>query len=333
VHRFMEWWRAASTFSRWLIGGIGLAASILALLQAIPPEDERELILIERQSGGPHIFKVAYASDNETSLLVDQSNIESLLDEANGIISASSIRITSDIETTKSTVLIANSIDFVSGSEIRVPSGSITLLAPKIRDPRLDVSGASGSNGTSPGGHGDRGSNAGTIFLATAEAIRPGLMANGGNGGNGAQGANGAGGRRGECDGFGGYRAARNGAPGGGGGNAGKGGNGGRIEVYHRYGNINGTVSEGSPGSIGAGGSGGPGGRGCTGLGGTQPTRANGATGTEGKVATKGKPGVFSARRISFRDVLATYKDWAKGPNPDIEQLRTSIRKIATYTE
>ena len=313
-----------------LVGLIGLAASVLGIYQAIPEEDEREIELLQNHS--PSIWWAQNANADEESLVVvfDQSLANQMEQAGTSVLQRKRIKISSTVTVTKPLALIGNVIHFEQGASLIAPNGSMTLIAPKILNPKIDVSGTNGASGNGAGDSGQPGQNGGHIFVAAAEATNAEFVSHGGTGGNGKQGITGKGGRNGNCDCCGKWEKANNGGPGGTGGDAGAGGNGGKVEYFFRYGSFSAQAAPGKAGNHGGRGAGGPGGRGCSGLGGKQPTRSPGPDGLEGDPASDGLNGRVTSRKVSFREVQRAFNEWRSVPNGTIDQLQYEIRKLAS---
>jgi hypothetical protein len=221
-------------------------------------------------------------------------------------------------------VIAANDITFEAGGHIVVPSGRLTIVAPRITRAAIDVSGRSGLDGMKAGTAGGDGETAGIVLAAAAAFTESQIVAKGGDGGDGARGYTGAPGRSGYC-GPHGFGLAEHGAVGGAGGRGGRGGAGGLITLLHEQAAAKATATAGAAGTAGRGGSGGRGGAGCKGLRGNQPNQPPGNEGVGGRNGSHGDNGSVEARHVDFDLVIDTFEDWAETPNHTAGQLRDRL--------
>ena len=247
---------------------------------------------------------------------------------AGPVITAKKIRVSGQVLLSSPAVLIANEIEFAPNSRIWVPAGELTVIAPHIVHGAFDVSGADGHNGRAAGEHGQDGSNAGSIYVATADPTDTTLTARGGKGGDGQRGYAGAPGRAGFC-GPRGFGLAERGKTGGDGGDAGNGGSGGVITVWYSTAQPTVVATEGHPGVGGRGGPGGRGGAGCRSVRGSQNNQSAGNEGAAGRPGSSGGRGVTDSRHVDFGAVVDAYDAWLK-QSATAEALRDRMRALPT---
>ena len=249
------------------------------------------------------------------------------------LIAAEKLVVRGRVELPSPRVLIANELVFEPGSVLEMPTGNLTVLAPRVRDATFDVSGKAGPSAAEPGAPGRPGLPGGSVVLAAGEIVGTRLVARGGDGGAGQRGHAGAPGQRGYC-GPNGFRIAERGDSGGDGGNGGAAGPGGLIMVLYRYEPPEGEANPGNPGAAGSGGVGGAGGTGCKGVRGTQKEQSPGNDGTKGRAGSKGSAGSVSMRRVAFWDVVRAFTEWRdEDATGDPRKLHDRLRAIATLKE
>jgi hypothetical protein len=264
-------------------------------------------------------------------LVLDAASASSYADRT--LIAAERLVVKGVVSLERHHVLVANELAFEPESRLVLPSGHITVLAPRVHDAVIDVSGAPGKAGAAAGEDGHDGSAGGSIVLAAGEVINTRLIARGGDGGNGQRGYSGAAGQRGYC-GPNGFRIAERGESGGDGGNGGAGGPGGLVMMMYRYDPAAAEVAAGKPGAGAEGGPGGAGGRGCNGVRGVQKAQGPGNDGARGRPGSVTSDGTVSSRRVAFWDVVRAFADWREEDNEgDPRKLRDRLRPIPTLSE
>jgi hypothetical protein len=243
---------------------------------------------------------------------------------AQTLIIAKHIVIRGNVRLPNDRVLAADDITFEAGGHIVVPSGRLTIIAPRITRAAIDVSGRSGLDAMKVGKAGGDGETAGIVLAAAAAFSESQIVAKGGDGGDGARGYTGAAGRNGYC-GPQSFGLAERGATGGAGGRGGRGGDGGIVTVLHAQTAAKAAAPAGVAGAGGRGGPGGRGGAGCKGLRGKQPNQPAGNEGLTGRNGSHGDEGSVDARHVDFDQVIDAFEDWADTPNHTAGQLRDRL--------
>jgi hypothetical protein len=288
-----------------------LVLGLILLVLLNPPHVDSEFDVLGRaQAGVPAELVLDAASEVQDRVVV-----------------ARRIRVRDPVEMAEDTVIVANEIVFDAGGEVRVPSGTLTVVASKVVGGAFDVSGRPGPDGASPGTAGAQGGPGGHIMLAGAVLDGVQLRANGGNAGHGASGAAGQAGRNGQC-GPSVFRIAERGEPGGDGGDGGYGGAGGTILVWYRHAVPEATVGGGAAGRGARGGPGGAGGRGCDGVLGAQPAQPPGKEGTPGLAGADGSNGSVLALRVQFSDVVRVTRAWLRDGDRSTAALLRDLRGV-----
>src|SRR5262245_20589453 len=263
--------------------------------------------------------------------VIDAPSVSMLSNDT--LIAAERLIVKGTVELAGQHVFVANTFEFEPGSKIVVPAGHLTVIASRVRDAIIDVSGRDGKTGTKAGAPGQAGTVGGSIVLAAGEVTNTQLIARGGQGGIGQRGYAGAAGQRGYC-GPNGFRIAERGESGGDGGAGGAGGPGGLLMVLYRYEPPAMDVSPGQPGLGGAGGVGGAGGKGCNGVRAVQKDQIVGNEGAHGLNGSKSSPGSVNARKAAFSDAVRAFADWQEDDGvSDQRKLRDRLGAIPTLTE
>jgi hypothetical protein len=262
--------------------------------------------------------------------VIDALSVSKMSNET--LIAAERLVVKGTVELPGQHVFVANALEFEPGSRIVATAGHVTVIASRVRDAIIDVSGRDGKPGAKAGAPGQPGTVGGSIVLAAGEVLNTQLIARGGQGGTGQRGYAGAAGQRGYC-GPNGFRIAERGESGSDGGAGGAGGPGGLLMVLYRYEPPAMDVSPGQPGLGGEGGVGGAGGKGCKGVRGAQKDQIVGNEGAHGLTGSKSSPGSVNARKAAFWDAVHAFADWRDEGESDPRKLRDRLRAIPTLTE